>query len=75
MLPRPRSGFATCIVNENLIFVVGGNDSSVLDKVDVFDLDKKKWNIYPSLWVKWDELAMTIGPDGKIYAVGGYGGS
>jgi N-acetylneuraminic acid mutarotase len=30
-LPKPRSGFASCIVNDTQIFIVGGNDGSVLD--------------------------------------------
>jgi len=47
----------------------------VLDRVDAFDLEKKKWIPYPPLKIKRDELAITIGPDGKIYAIGGYGGS
>jgi len=37
-LPKARSGFANCIVNDNLIFVIGGNDGSVLDRVDVYDI-------------------------------------
>lgn len=26
VLPRPRSGFSSCILNEDLVFVIGGND-------------------------------------------------
>lgn len=37
-LPKARSGFSTCIVNDTQIFIVGGNDGSVLDWVDVYDL-------------------------------------
>ena len=28
----------------------------------------------PSLNTKRDELAVTVGPDGMVYAIGGYGG-
>jgi len=58
----------------DLVFMIGGNDGSVLDRVDVFDLSRNKWVVYPSLKIKRDELSVTLGPDGKIYAVGGYGG-
>ncbi len=54
--------------------MIGGNDGSVLDWVDVFDLSRNKWTVSTSLKIKRDELSVTLGPDGKIYAVGGYGG-
>ena len=55
--------------------IVGGNDGRVLRKVDVLDLHSMNWEKMPSMLVKRDELAVTIGPDNKIYAVGGYGGT
>ena len=58
----------------NKIIVVGGNDGHVLNKVDVLDLVSFKWEKLPSMIMRRDEHAVTIGPDGKIYAVGGYGG-
>lgn len=58
----------------DLIFVIGGNDGAVLNRVDVYDLTKKKWIAYPPLITKRDEHSITIGPDGMIYAIGGYGG-
>jgi influenza virus NS1A-binding protein len=54
--------------------VVGGNDGRVLNKVDVLDIDTLQWEKMPNMLMKRDELAVTIGPDNKIYAVGGYGG-
>jgi len=33
-----------------------------------------KWEKLPKMHMKRDELAACIGPDGMIYAVGGYGG-
>lgn len=41
----------------------------------MLDLETMKWEKLPSMLTRRDELAATIGPDGKIYAVGGYGGS
>ena len=34
-----------------------------------------KWVKLPSMIQKRDELAVALGPDNKIYAVGGYGGA
>ena len=73
-LPRPRSGFSCCILNDNFIFIVGGNDGSVLDSVQCYDIKNQIWNDMPSLNTKRDELAVTVGPDGMVYAIGGYGG-
>ena len=56
------------------IVVIGGNDGKVLDKVDALDLKTMKWLKMPNLLMMRDELAVTVGPDNKIYAVGGYGG-
>ena len=43
--------------------------------MDVFDTDTGKWDRMPYMIMRRDELAVTVGPDNKIYAVGGYGGS
>jgi hypothetical protein len=72
-LPNPRSGFAAFNIG-NKIIVVGGNDGRVLNKVDVLDIETMTWSKMPNMLMKRDELAVTIGPDNKIYAVGGYGG-
>ena len=40
-LPKPWSGFSCCILNESLIFIVGGNDGSVLDSVACYNLKTK----------------------------------
>ncbi len=56
------------------IVVIGGNDGKVLSRVDSLDLKTLSWSKLPSLNQARDELAVTVGPDCKIYAVGGYGG-
>lgn len=74
-LPKPRSGFASCAKKEeSRIFFCGGNSGSVLRKFDCLDLKKGKWLRFPDLIYKRDELAVTLGPDGMVYAIGGYGG-
>jgi N-acetylneuraminic acid mutarotase len=72
-LPKPRSGFSAFSIG-NKIVLVGGNDGRVLNKVDVYDTKTSKWDKMPSMIMKRDELAVTVGPDNMIYAVGGYGG-
>jgi hypothetical protein len=32
------------------------------------------WSKFPKMNMKRDELAACLGPDGRIYAIGGYGG-
>jgi N-acetylneuraminic acid mutarotase len=74
-LPKPRSGFAACVKrDEGRIFFCGGNSGSVLRKFDCLDLKKGKWSRCPEMLHKRDELAVALGPDGKVYAIGGYGG-
>lgn len=75
-LPKPRSGFASCVKREEgKIFFCGGNGGTVLRKFDCLDLKKGKWSRLPDLIFKRDELAVALGPDGMIYAIGGYGGA
>jgi hypothetical protein len=54
---------------------VGGNDGRVLRNVDALNTETMEWERYPSMLMRRDEHAITIGPDNKIYSVGGYGGS
>ena len=71
-MPKPLSGFAA-VEAFNRLYVIGGNDGRVRATVDVLDLSTLSWSRGPSLNEKRDELAATLGPDGHIYAVGGYG--
>jgi len=74
-MPKPRSGFAACVKpQEGKIFFCGGNSGTVLRKFDCLDLKKGKWSKLAEMIQKRDELAVALGPDGKIYAIGGYGG-
>jgi hypothetical protein len=73
-LPSPRSGFSNVLLNDNQLVVVGGNDGQVLDKMNLLNLSTGQWTELPPMKTKRDELSVAIGPDGKIYAIGGYGG-
>jgi len=74
-MPKARSGFSSCVKREEgKIFFCGGNSGSVLRKFDCLDLKKGKWTRLPDMVQKRDELAVALGPDGMVYAIGGYGG-
>jgi hypothetical protein len=73
-MPTPRSGFSCGLLNEKQLITIGGNDGQVLDSVDLLNLTTGMWSELPKMSTKRDELAVTVGPDGKIYAIGGYGG-
>jgi influenza virus NS1A-binding protein len=73
-LPSSRSDFSTVPLNEKQLLVIGGNDGQVFDCMDLLNLENGEWSSLPSMHTKRDELAVTVGPDGKIYAIGGYGG-
>jgi len=72
-LPKQRSGFASVLYKDQVI-LVGGNDGNVLNRVDSLSLRDMKWHSLPPMLLRRDELAVTVGPDMKIYAIGGYGG-
>jgi N-acetylneuraminic acid mutarotase len=74
-LRKPRSGFAAVgLKNESKIYVIGGNDGRVQNRVECLNLITKQWSKIPKMNMKRDELAACLGPDNKIYAIGGYGG-
>ena len=86
-LTSPKSGFGSFIIKGNTclwqeanvlldeIFICGGNDGhSILKTFESYNLKTKKWTTLTPLQYKRDELAVTIGLDQKIYAIGGFGG-
>jgi influenza virus NS1A-binding protein len=72
---RPRSGFSSIVYDDSLLYIIGGNDGRILNKVEALDLNTNTWKKFARMKTKRDELAVTLGPDGKIYAIGGYGGA
>ena len=58
------------------IYICGGNDgNNILNTFEAYDTKKEKWQTLAPLNMKRDELAVATGPDNKIYAIGGFGGS
>ena len=70
---KAKSGFSALTINSK-VFVIGGNDGHILNKCEVLDLETEEWTALSRMKTKRDELACVVGPDGMIYAIGGYGG-
>jgi hypothetical protein len=74
-LPCPRSGCAAVRIGTKA-YICGGNDGEkILDEALVFDLETYEIKKLKSMKVPRDELALTVGSDGSIYAIGGFGGN
>lgn len=71
-LPIARSGFA-CLILDSTLFVLGGTDGVPLKRVEKWD--GTEWEALPSLRQRRDELAAVVGPDQRLYAIGGFGGT
>ena len=71
-LPSPRSGFAVVLVSSDL-YVVGGSDGVPLKSLEIWN--GTEWAQGPSMKIRRDELAVVLGPDLQLYALGGYGGT
>lgn len=59
----------------DIIHVIGGNDGvNILNTVESYDYVLRRVIELPRMKERRDELAVTAGADGKIYAIGGFGG-
>ncbi len=59
------------------IYVCGGNTNGHITNscIMIDGVKSTHWTQIPSMLCRRDELALTIGPDQKIYAIGGFGGA
>lgn len=58
------------------IFIIGGNSGEkILNEVEIIDLNTMTSKIGPSLNIARDEMGVSLGIDGNIYVLGGFGGS
>ena len=74
-LDNVRSGFGMVVLNDH-IHVVGGNDGEeILNTFERFSQTEMVWKRMEPLIEGRDELAVTVGRDNKIYAIGGFGGT
>lgn len=73
-MPVSISGLAAAAVG-NKIFAMGGNDGTGVQKrCFCFDMETDQWSEIASMNVWRDEVTATVGPEGYIYVIGGYGG-
>jgi len=76
---KAKSGFASVLIHNepkqlDQLMVIGGNDGQVQNRVEFMNLWDSLRPKCASMISRRDELAACLGPDGKIYAIGGYGG-
>lgn len=73
-LPKRLSGLAAVIINQK-IYVLGGHDGvQIQKKCYTLNLESNEgWKEFPEMNYRRDELGATVGPEGYIYAMGGYG--
>ena len=73
-LRKKRSGFGIANIG-HLIYVIGGNDGeSILNSVECLNTRTGEWKRKESMAEVRDELAVCVGKDDLIYAIGGFGG-
>lgn len=82
-MPTPRTRLAAVTGHDGLIYAIGGDGSAVtlpggataavpLDTVEVYSPSTNSWTTGPSLPAPRWGLAAAVGPDGLIYAIGGF---
>jgi hypothetical protein len=77
-LPAPRSGLAGAVGADGRLYAIGGNDG-LNDLASVLVLDPaagggSRWAAVKPMSAPRSGLAAVVGPDGRIYAVGGRNG-
>lgn len=74
-LNRAKCGSGAVIIGTN-IYLIGGNaGEQILKEVEIIDVTTMKVTRGPDLTVARDEMGVTIGSDGCMYAIGGFGGT
>lgn len=67
-----RAAFGVATVNGN-IYLIGGQNSSALNKVEVYNSNTKKWTTKASMTTARAAFGTAV-VNGKIYTIGGYSG-
>lgn len=74
-MSRNRSGFAVIHIG-SLLYFIGGNDGeNILNAVETFNVNTGEWKRIESMNEPRDELAVVVGKNNRIYAIGGFGGN
>lgn len=77
-MPAPREFFAAVTAPDGRIYALGGNNTAnplaawtVLNSMDVFDPTSGRWSPVAGMHDARMSFGATLGPDGRIYAIGG----
>ena len=70
-LPTPRAGLAAVTAGGRIYTLGGGDNHSVFSTVEIYDPATDTWTSGPPLPLPRTGLAAAVGPDGRIYAIGG----
>lgn len=78
-MPTARENLAAATGSDGTIYAIGGyngssngNGTLAIDTVEAYDPASNNWTTLPHLLTPRSALAATAGPDGRIYAIGGY---
>jgi hypothetical protein len=76
-LPLNLSGFSSCLLKNGTIAMCGGNNGQgIVNKFFIFSFKKTssqpQINEMPPMLQPREEFALVMGPDHKLYAIGGY---
>lgn len=78
-LPTSLAYFAVAAGNNRKIYVFGGTNSgnccNTLNTVYVYDIETNTWSLAANMPTARFGASATLGPDGKIYVIGGHDGS
>ena len=79
-LRKCKSSFAVVCINSiyaiylATIYLCGGSDGHVSQSFESLDLVNNQWKLLEGMKYKREEHGFALGPDGKLYAVGGFNG-
>jgi len=79
-LPISLSGFASCLLKAGTVAICGGNNGCLIQNKFYLLSFKKRHGIMqdpqitemPPMLHPREEFALVMGPDHKLYAIGGY---
>lgn len=62
------------VFTSNRFYVIGGSSSHVLSTCEYFDFSSKAWKAIAAMRSHREEHGVVLGPDNKIYSIGGFDG-
>jgi N-acetylneuraminic acid mutarotase len=74
-LPSARGYSAAAADGAGHIYVLGGASNQGLAKPIVYTIATGTWTRLPSMPSSMPDMGAAVGPDGRVYAIGGFGGS